>query len=187
MIHIAAGTTPFLEALRSEGPAPDRARNLELYAWLVGSWDLDVVGVDRSGAERRRAGEWHFGWVLEGRAIQDVWIVPSRGQRDGDAVANDHYYGTTLRVYDPRIDAWHIQYTDPVSQTYLVQTGRSQGQDIVQTGHNSDGAWRWSFREITPTSYFWQGERSVDAGATWETHLEFRARRADRKVLVGSP
>ena len=33
----------------------------------------------RRRPQRRRNGEWHFGWVLEGRAIQDVWIVPPRG------------------------------------------------------------------------------------------------------------
>ncbi len=57
----------------------------------------------RAGA----SGEWHFGWALEGRAVQDVWIVPPRGElRRGDAAANVNSYGTTLRVYDPDIDAW---------------------------------------------------------------------------------
>ena len=32
--------------------------------------------------------------------------MPSRGAgRQGDAAANGNYYGTTLRVYDPQIDA----------------------------------------------------------------------------------
>ena len=43
------------------------------------------------------AGRWRA------RAIQDVWIVPPRGElRHGDAAANVNSYGTTLRVYDPR-------------------------------------------------------------------------------------
>ena len=55
-------------------------------------------------------------------------------------------YGTTLRVYDPRIDAWQIQWTDPVTQTYLTMVGRKQGSDIVQLGKNPDGNLiRWSF------------------------------------------
>ena len=71
----------FLEALSAAGPAPDRAAKMALYGQFVGSWELDVIEHRDDGMTRRRPGEWHFGWALEGRAIQDVWIVPPRGQR----------------------------------------------------------------------------------------------------------
>ena len=81
--------SPFLDALGGDGAAADRAGKMDLYARFVGSWDLDVTQFSRDGAPRRHKGEWHFGWVLEGRAIQDVWIVPPRGERrGGDAAAN---------------------------------------------------------------------------------------------------
>jgi hypothetical protein len=48
---------------------------MDLYGWLIGSSDLDVTRFLDDGSERRRQGEWHFGWALEGRAIQDIWIV----------------------------------------------------------------------------------------------------------------
>ena len=101
----------------------------------------------KTARERRRAGEWHFGWALEGRAIQDVWIVPPRGElRHGDAAANFNSYGTTLRVYDPDIDAWRIQWTDPVTRNFLQMIGRAEGRDIVQLGTRPDGQLaRWSF------------------------------------------
>jgi hypothetical protein len=80
------------------------------------------------------AGRWR------GRAIQDVWIVPPRGeQRRGDAAANFNSYGTTLRVYDPDIDAWRIQWTDPVTRNFLQMIGRAEGRDIVQLGTRPDG------------------------------------------------
>ena len=169
----------FLDALHATGPAADRAGKMDLYAWLIGSWALDVTGFAEDGSERRRPGEWHFGWALEGRAIQDVWIVPPRGpQRQGDAAANACYYGTTLRVYDPAIDAWHIHYTDPVSQAYVSQIGRKQGDDIVQEGKGAGGGLlRWRFSEITPDSFRWRGEISTDQGATWRRNVEFLARR----------
>lgn len=179
MNSTAKTASSFLDALHADGPAPDRGGNMDLYGWLVGSWDLELFEPSEAETKRRRSGEWHFGWVLEGRAINDVWIVPPRGQREGDAVSQDHYYGTTLRVYDPRIDAWHIQFTDPVSQSYLVQVGRKHGDDIVQVGHNADGAWRWSFLDIGADSFLWRGEISVDGGTTWRRHLEFRGRRTD--------
>jgi hypothetical protein len=104
--------------------------------------------------------------VLEGRAIQDVWILPG------------FFYGTTLRVYDPGIDAWHIFWSDPLKQLYRRQIGRAQGNDIVQEGQDDTGAAvRWRFTEITPNSFHWLGERSPDGGANWQLQAEFLARR----------
>jgi hypothetical protein len=171
-------TSAFLDALHAEGPAADRADKMALYGRFVGAWDLDVTEFKDDGTTRRRPGEWHFGWALEGRAIQDVWIVPLRGQRQGDAVALSNRYGTTLRVYDPAIDAWHIQWTDPVGQTYLTMIGRAQGNDIVQLGKSAAGHLiRWGFYEIKPASFLWRGEASVDNEAVWKRVVEFIARR----------
>ena len=110
----------FMRALHSAAPAPDRAKQLELYGWLIGDWTMTTIKHLDDGTVQNGAGEIHFGWVLEGRAIQDVWIVPPRGElRHGDAAANFNSYGTTLRVYDPDIDAWRIQWTDPVTRNFL--------------------------------------------------------------------
>jgi len=168
----------FLDALHADGPASDRADKMALYGQFVGSWDLDVIEYRDDGTTRRRPGEWHFGWALEGRAVQDVWIVPPRGQRDGDAAAQSNRYGTTLRVYDPAIDAWHIAWTEPVHQTYLTMTGRAQGKDIVQLGKNAAGhTVRWGFSEITSDAFLWRGEASADGETSWKRVVEFRARR----------
>ena len=104
--------------------------------------------------------------------------MPPRGQRAGDAVALSNRYGTTLRVYDPRIDAWQIQWTEPVGQTYLTMVGRAQGNDIVQLGKNAAGqATRWGFYEIKPDSFLWRGETSADGETNWKRVVEFVARR----------
>src|SRR4029079_7346474 len=129
----------FFDALRADGPAPDRADKMSLYGQFVGSWDLDVVEYRDDGTMRRRPGEWHFGWALEGRAVQDVWIVPRRGLREGDAVAQSNRYGTTLRFSAPGLEACRIGGPEPVGQTYLTMIGRAQGKDIVQLGRNAAG------------------------------------------------
>jgi hypothetical protein len=167
----------FLDALGADAPATDRAGKMDLYGWLIGSWDLDITRYLPDGSKRERKGEWHFGWALEGRAVQDVWIVPPRGAREGDAAANVNSYGTTLRVYNPRIDAWQIQWTDPVTQNFLSMIGRKEGDDIVQLGKNSDGhPVRWSFSDITPHAFTWRGETSVAKGS-WRLDVEFACRR----------
>jgi hypothetical protein len=153
---------------------------MDLYGRFVGSWDLDVRQFAEDGTERRRNGEWHFGWALEGRAIQDVWIVPPRGaHRTGDAAANTNTYGTTLRIFDPRIDAWHVHWFDPVTQNISQMIGRAEGADIVQLGTAADGRLiRWRFLEIEIDSFLWRGEVSSDQGTSWRVVTEFRAIRA---------
>jgi hypothetical protein len=105
--------------------------------------------------------------------------VPPRGElRAGDAAANVNSYGTTLRVYDPDIDAWRIQWTDPVTRNFLQMIGRAEGADIVQLGTRPDGRLlRWSFSEITEHSFLRRGEISGDQGASWRLNVEFTARR----------
>jgi len=48
----------------------------------------------------------------------------------------------------------------------------------VQEGKDDQGnPTRWSFTEITPDSFHWTGERSLDGGATWQKQAEFFAKR----------
>ena len=157
----------FIDALHTTGPAPDRVDKMKLYGWLIGRWTMDAIVHRDDGTQRQDVGQIHFGWVLEGRAIQDVWILPGV------------FYGTTLRVYDPGLDAWHILWSDPVRQFYTRQIGRAQGDDIVQEGTNEAGeAVRWSFTKITRDAFRWIGERSPDGGKTWQLQAEYFARRA---------
>ena len=90
-----------------------------------------------------------------------------------------NWYGTTLRVYDAALDAWHITWSDPATGFHARQIGRARGRDIVQEGRLDSGVLlRWSFTDITPTSFRWRGERSDDAGASWRLQVEVLACRA---------
>jgi hypothetical protein len=168
----------FLDVLHTDRPAADRAEKMGLYGWLVGRWTIEAIYHLNDGTTRRGRGEIHAGWVLEGRALQDVWIVPARDAQRADPPGPGDFYGTTLRVYDPKLDAWHIVWTDPLNQVYRQQIGRAHGDDIVQDGTDETGApVRWSFTEITPDSFRWLGERSADGGTTFRLLVEFLARR----------
>src|SRR5262245_25956914 len=158
---------PFMDGLHAEGPARDRADKMALYGWLVGRWAADAIYHLEQGAPRLSRGEIHAGWVLGGRAIQDVWIIPGPDDERPSPPRPGDFHGTTLRVYDPNLDAWHILWMDPLNQVYRRQIGRSRGDDIVQEGHDEVGnPVRWSFTEITPTSFRWLGEHSPGKGAT---------------------
>ena len=154
----------FVSALIANAPAEDRADRMSLYAFLVGQWEMDGI-IHRDTGRYEARGEIHASWVLEGRAIQDVWILPGA------------FYGSTLRVYDPTLDAWHIFWSDPTKQYFTRQLGRAHGKDIVQEGTNPEGApLRWKFTERTPDAFHWIGERQT-APNTWVTEAEFFAKR----------
>ena len=109
--------------------------------------------------------------------MQDVWIVPPRAAA-ADRPEPGDFYGTTLRVYDPGRDHWHILWVDPLFQTYRRMIGRAVGADIVQEGSDESGRpVRWSFREITDNSFSWRAERAQDSGPGFDLVGEFFARR----------
>src|SRR5215211_2032107 len=84
--------------------SPDVPELADAYGWLVGSWELEVRTFWATDvAAQGITGEAHCGWALEGRAIQDVWIMPRLKDRTSRLDKTFNMYGTTLRVWDPSI------------------------------------------------------------------------------------
>lgn len=158
---------PIIRLLGADGPHPDLGDAAMLYGRFVGSWDLTNHYYDeQNGVWRDALGEVHFGWVLEGRGIQDLWQV------------SEHGFGTTLRVYDPAIDAWRVEWFGPRTGSFCSLIGRPEGERIVQNGTRQDGtAIRWSFDEITADTFVWRGEVSDDHGASFRFDQEMRCTR----------
>lgn len=152
----------------------------DLYGFLVGSWSLDVrwyAGVALDGQGVR--GELHAARTLEGRALQDTWIMPIREERRGVVDAVRNMYGTTLRVWDPAVEGWRITWINPARNYVEQQIGRASGEDIVQLGMRHNGALtRWRFTEIAARSFRWQGDVLASDGETWTRETEFFATRA---------
>lgn len=169
----------FHEVLGAPGRSAEIKESQDVYGWLVGSWELDALryaGVDVSHLNIQ--GEVHAGWILEGRAIQDVWIMPRRSERTPETGKANNMYGSTLRIWDPTREAWLIRWINPVSGHLEAQTGRKVGKDIVQVGARPDGTpTRWRFTEITRDSFHWIGEALNSDGDTWRVEGEFRATR----------
>jgi len=172
--------TKFLEGLSSTARSADIKHVHNLYGFLVGSWDLDVKRYwAQDVSDRNIRGELHAGWVLEGRAIQDIWIMPRRTDRGPETDRQFNMYGSTLRAWDASIEAWRISWSNPAGNHFEHQIGRRVGPDIVQLGERPDGtATRWRFTEIVPDAFHWIGESRPVGDENWVLEGEFLARRA---------
>jgi hypothetical protein len=185
-ITMIQSNTDLPQAFLSAVASPSRAAEIDeaddVYGWLVGSWSLQVLhyrGFDLRS--ERLTGEVHAGWTLEGRAIQDVWIMPAREDRRAGRMARDpmnDMYGTTLRAWDPTLRAWRIAWNNPARGHRETQIGRRVGEEIVQTGARADGqATCWRFTDITPERFHWIGEALDADGKSWRLEGEFIATR----------
>ena len=117
---------------------------------------MDVRFFDPEGATTwHTRAVWSFGWVLDGRAIQDVLVFPSP---DGSDKPGERGMGTTLRYFDPKQGLWRIVFLGAVSGTFVMLTSRTVGDQIVLEGPDVDGRpLRWEFSEITPDAFHWRG------------------------------
>jgi uncharacterized protein len=172
-------STGFLGALESSGPSAELGDLAHDFGWLVGGWAAEVRDIDRDGRVHVGEGEWWFAWVLEGRAIQDVWISPSRGKRIANgvdpAVARNRY-GTTVRWFDRRAETWRIVWVNSVTGVTNTLGGKREGDHITLLGEELGRPIRWRFDNIRPDSFVWRGE-TQDQQGEWRLGAEFRLRK----------
>ena len=89
-------------------------------------------------------------------------------------------FGTPIRFFDPKIDAWRSTWLSPVKG--LVQTfiAKKVNDEIVLELQNADAyPEKWIFSIITPTYFRWHSEETHDNGKTWLLTEEMLIRRVN--------
>jgi hypothetical protein len=153
-------TSPIAELLLAE--APD-ASGLELFGRFVGSWAFAGKEIEADGTERRTRGRWDFGYILGGRAIQDV-LRYDRGD-----------YGTTLRL--PRQDGtWEVIWIS-IWHRAVRLTAWPEGERIVASGGDGEREVRWRFDHIAAGSFIWRGEERISEDAPFRLAEEITLQR----------
>lgn len=173
---LAVDTSSLAELLPADGPHPDRAHELELFGQFIGSWELEVRFFDAAGASTPpESAQWTFGWVLDGRAIQDVIVMAGAG---GASAPGKRRMGTTLRYFDRALGNWRIAFVGATTGVFVVLTGGTVGDEIHLEGPDVDGGpMIWRFSEIGADRFHWMGWKSSDGGRTWWLEQEMHARR----------
>ena len=165
-----------IDALHEDGPAGPDAERLHLYGQFVGSWDVTWAGIGADGRPVTALGELHVGWVLGGRALQDVSMVPGRGA-PGAVQSPLAFHGTAIRFYDRALGAWRCTWIDPLMGRVRRFIGREVDGDIVMLCSEDEPQLRWRFADITKDAFTWRGEISHDGGATFLPDEEMRITR----------
>jgi hypothetical protein len=167
----------FLEHLASSAPPEPLASRLATFGRFVGSWDVRWTRPDDDEAPEEVLGEVHFGWVLGGRAVQDVWIVPSRDS--GNAGQGPYaFWGTTVRFFDAELGAWRSTWVEPVSGRVRKFIGRPVGDEVHLVSTDGAPFLRWRFTEIAGDRFVWLGEYSSDEARSWQLEERMVATRA---------
>ena len=161
-----------ITVLPASRPHPSLGDEAHAFDRLVGTWDCDYSFHAEDGTVTRASGELRFGWIIDGHALQDIWITYPKGP------AEERLIGTSLRFFDAKTKVWRVVFVLPALGLLTTVEGRAEGDRIVLAGEASDGSRRrWSFNDIRSDSFVWRGERSSDGGKTWRLVEEHQMRR----------
>jgi hypothetical protein len=160
----------------SDAPRPEFEQAFQPFAPLIGSWDLDVSWYDDEGRRTRETkGEWHFAWALDGSAVADIWITPSRAVRTS---ADDGEWGLTIRIHDPELGAFRSTWMGPKHAVVITFIGHSGPGSITLEARESQSAkTRWIFTDITADTFHWRNE-DEDADGKITVRQRFAATRS---------
>ena len=148
----------FYKALTSEVKNEALPDDFNYFGKLIGSWKIDYID---NSTSRVIKGEWHFSWVLEGMAVQDVIVLPG------------FEYGTTLRVYNPGTYAWDVAYC----YTGKIMRFEARKQDdIIVLTNIEDARRKWVFAKIEDNNFHWQDVMVKDDGE-WHVNYDLYAQR----------
>jgi hypothetical protein len=160
-------------ALKATSPHPALGDQAQVVGRLIGTWDVEYTTFAKDGTADRRTGEFIVEWVMDGRAIQDLWIVHPSGKRKEREVYTD------LHWFDAKSRTWRSAFVDPEHGSVARFTGGPVGNDryVLQTPDFGSNQTRWSFYDIRRDSFAVRGEASGDDGKTWKLESEYRMKR----------
>ena len=137
----------FYEALISKEKNPSIPDEDDWFQALLGDWDLEYS----EPGGRKAQGEWLFRRALDGMAIEDVFICPSRTMRITKPQP-DAEYGATIRMYDTK-NRWYDMTYVCAGHTTRLRCMKIDNK-IICSVFASDRV--WVFSNITERSFHWQ-------------------------------
>jgi hypothetical protein len=170
----AMAPADLIAALEAPGSHASLGANAGALARLVGDWDVEYTDHLKDGKITHRSGQFILAWVLDGRALQDFWVV------DPSATGKEREVYTEVFYFEPKTSTWSEVSIDPQEGSIATFKGGAnaddgvilESKDLVPTQLR-----RWSFSDIRPNAFVFRDEASKDDGKTWTLKAEYRMTR----------
>ncbi|WP_422861807.1 hypothetical protein [Flagellimonas sp. W118] len=142
---------------------------------LVGNWDIEVEIVNSSGEITQSFnGEWNWFYVMNGMAIQDVFILPKRE----DAKDQNSFYGIGLRIYNEKLNKWQTAYMDTSNKQMDTGEAISTNEKIILIETNEkDEKIRITYFDFQDNTFKWQQEVFNEDRKVWQINQLIHATR----------
>ena len=170
---VAESSSDLAAVLPASAPHPSLGDQERGFGRLVGTWQVEYMDVMKDGTQLHRTGLFIVGWIMDGRAIQDVWIVdPSPGHAEREIYAD-------VRYFDPKTLTWPSVFFDPERASMAKFSGGAIDGDrvVFQSSEIDTKLTRWSFEDIGPSTFVFRDQSSSDDGKTWKLRAEYHMRR----------
>lgn len=153
-------------------------KEMNQFDFFLGEWETTAVRYRPDGSKiGEYEGEWTAKHLNGGRILFDDFRA--RMPNGGPEFA----YMATLRTYSPQTQRWEMTFL-VAHQPQRVTSFRGQWKDgemhLTGEGATADGKpvlARVRFFDITPESFEWANESSLDGGETWWCDNTISARR----------
>lgn len=175
-----------ISELQAQGPHPSLGGGARSLARLVGNWSIAYSFHRKDGTVKHQTGSYFAAWVMDGRAIQDVWTVdPHDGRTDREIY-------TTLHYLNPKSGTWYATFIDPEHASVARFTGKvgQDGRIVILThdlGDKADQTNRWSFIPSSANSLTFRDEQSSGDGKAWRLLEEDQFTREDVHSGAAAP
>jgi hypothetical protein len=170
MLLIALSATA--EAQHSGGAQSARTAPAEAsqFAFLIGQWELAVKPAASGLAQKihgvpKMAGTWKAWRAFDGFGVEDELRIT-------DASGNPRSLSHAMRFYDAKAKRWSTTTLDVYRGVFTASTATWRDGKIIATSRGVDGEGkayvaRTTYSDITPQSFRFRQDRSLDDGQTW--------------------
>lgn len=166
----------FIQSLIIKKSHKDIPNSFKLFGQFVGIWEWAGFDYGNDGNKIPTKGKWIFEWVLNGNAIQDVFIFED--QNSNKSQVSFAEYGTTIRFPNNDGNTWKSVWVGPMNKVIRIFDAKAIGSEILLEGKNERNKLiRWVFSDITENSFHWRGEYPSDKGVSWLLSEELDARK----------
>src|ERR1051325_10720285 len=138
----ADGRGDMVSVLTAQGPHRTLGRDADLFGRFVGTWDANYSFIAADGSVRRKRGEVLFGWILDGHALEDIFLTYP------DSTGDERKMVAGIRWVNPKTGRWTLAFVAPTFGVVQKMEGGAEGDRIVLRGRDSTGTLlRWALHD----------------------------------------